>query len=241
MKPIILIASYHADGLVAECAAALPVDIPLWIMHDDADAEYLRDVTLSAPHAKRFISRVHAGMAGSWNTLLSRAFEHYDIALVLHADTIPLEGFVAGMFSDGSATDIGICRLHNFAAWTITRHAWRKMRTGFDENYWPVGFAEHDFFIRAMRSDLDVRDTGNPRALLHFVGGSRTHVPYRNAYASLFCHNLTYWRVKWGGNLYTVKHDMPFNGDGDVHSWRLDKGRRSYMQGLIRPPLENIA
>ena len=159
------------------------------------------------------------GVAGAWNFLCNKAFEHYRHVLVLnddvylHTNEYDLNGLVAYM--NGNKVDFFGCEpKYDWSAFMISKRCFDVVGQ-FDDNFMPAYFEDNDYMYRMslllgkMILKFDFIPTLNPTIFRRSSSIMKSDSLLESINA-VKVKNFEYYKLKWGGGIGHETYRYPF-------------------------------
>lgn len=225
MIPCLAIPVLNRPDLLRECLASIDVPVERLVVIDNSGTGEMGDVAASVrPDALIVDPPSNLGVAASWNFAI-RTTPDAPWWCLVNADAQFWPGDLAILAGQMSAEPEVRC-LIEFGAFGITAGAVDQVGW-FDENFHPIYCEDTDYRRRCELADVPIVDIPN---MSTHVGSVSYQGNPKADNARTYPANVDYYRAKWGGWIGEERFTTPFDQDGSVRDWHLDRQRLANLR-----------
>jgi len=158
------------------------------------------------------------GLSKSWNEGLVNAYKDSDYVIIVNEDNIFLENSIDRLIETAQTTDGYIILPENGAsieACLITKKCINEIGY-FDQNFYPFGFENHDYFLRlkySLKKDyFDFVTHAKGSLIKHDIRGASNYEKILNEHMEKWKnHTRAHFHKKWGKLTYRELIEMKYN------------------------------
>jgi GT2 family glycosyltransferase len=149
------------------------------------------------------------GVAGAWNFLINKIFEHHQYAIVMNDDVyLGLTEAHIEKFLERNQKEQFITTMYDWSVFVMPKQTWDKVGQ-FDTNFYPAYCEDSDYEYRMKLLNIDIYKTPEIFPLTYRVSMTTHKEPEK--YRHLFAKNKIFYRSKWGGDPGEETFKKPFN------------------------------